>query len=494
MIDFTIFIACVGILWFLGGTACYLLKINGADSWPEGLKEFTVYLIKGSIFIFRSTWKALKIVLPFLGRSVYEEISGTPYPDTVINTSLIFSNEEMLGLVKSLDGHPYDTPSLENYIPEYRGAMWIDISAVGLVSKYKGLTNRQIQEMAERVIQNFFMETRSTKKKVEIRFLVVTSTRLYFAVPLSVDGKRYLDKQTEALPALPISEMKQEPLTEDVMAESPGLSIAGESPGTINLGYLLSDWKEYGMKIPLPITMPKKTCNLLIGGKSGSGKSLSARWYLWQMVRKRESYVFIADYKGGEEYEVLEGSPSYASGEAAIQMIEAFYTLFTKIRNRHLKPPRHLVLYIEEWLGLLTYAETKDKKLKNSLMAKVGEILSVGRGLDLGVVLTVQRADASLFCSGSREQFQCVLSFGRCSREQFSMLGFSSEMEENPTAGYQPGQALALIDGQDSVQEILVPWIHDTDEMCRAIRSRLDAQPDIREQARADAGGRSTGQ
>ena len=74
------------------------------------------------------------------------------------------------------------------------------------------------------------------------------------------------------------------------------------------------------------------------------------------------------------------------------------------------------------------------------------------------------------------------------------MLGFSSEMEENPTAGYQPGQALALIDGQDSVQEILVPWIHDTDEMCRAIRSRLDAQPDIREQARADAGGRSTGQ
>ena len=74
------------------------------------------------------------------------------------------------------------------------------------------------------------------------------------------------------------------------------------------------------------------------------------------------------------------------------------------------------------------------------------------------------------------------------------MLGFSAEMEENPTAGYQPGQALALIDGQDSVQEILVPWINDTDEMCRAIRSRLDDQPDIRRLSRADAGGRSTGQ
>lgn len=492
MINFTMTLICVGSLWYLGGAACYLLKINGADSWPEGLKQFTVYLIKGTIFIIRYIQKGLKIVLPFLGRSAYEEISGTPYPDAVINTSLILSNEEMLGLVDTFEEHPYDTPSLSSYTPEYRGAMWIDLSAVSLIPKYNGLDTKQIQRIVEKVIQNYFMKNRNTQ--VSIYFLAVTPIRLYFAIPLSKDGKRYLDKQAETLPVLPTSEVEQEPLTETFLAESPGHPTAGEASGTIHLGYLLSDYREYEMKIPLPITMPKKTCNILIAGKSGSGKSLSARWYLWQMVRKKECYVYIADYKGGEEYDVFEGSPSYASGEAAIQMIEAFYTLFTKMRNQHLKSPRHLVLYIEEWLGLLTYAETKDKKLRNSLMAKVGEILSVGRGLNLGVVLTVQRADASLFSSGSREQFQCVLSFGRCSREQFSMLGFSSEMEENPTAGYQPGQALALIDGQDSVQEILVPWIQDTDEMCRAIRSRLDAQKDIRKLFRADAGGRSTGQ
>lgn len=490
--DFTIVIACICIIWLLGGAVCYLLKVNGADSWAEGTTEFTIYLIKATTYIARPIWKGIKMVLPFLGRSIYEEISGSPYPDAVINTGLVLTNEEVLTLVDTLEEHPYDTPSLSSYTPEYKGAMWIDLSAVSLIPKYSSLDNKQIQRIAGKVIQNYFMKNRNTQ--VDIHFLAVTPTRLYFAVPLSVDGKRYLSKQAEALPALPTSEMKQKPLTETAVAEFPGLSMTGITPGTINLGYLLLDYKEYEMKIPLPITMPKKTCNLLIAGKSGSGKSLSARWYLWQMVRKRESYVFIADYKGGEEYEMLEGSPSYASGEEAIQMIEAFYELFTRIRNRHRKPPRHLVLYIEEWLGLLTYAETKDKKLKNSLMAKIAEILSVGRGLDLGVVLTVQRADASLFCSGSREQFQCVLSFGRCSKEQFSMLGFSAEMEENPTAGYQPGQALALIDGQDSVQEILVPWINDTDEMCRAIRSRLDDQPDIRRLSRANAGGRSTGQ
>ncbi|RAZ00903.1 hypothetical protein DK853_54495, partial [Klebsiella oxytoca] len=67
---------------------------------------------------------------------------------------------------------------------------------------------------------------------------------------------------------------------------------------------------------------------------------------------------------------------------------------------------KHYTLFIEEWFGLLTYAETKSKSLKVELMSKVGEILAVGRGLNIGLLLCVQRADAALFSSGSREQFQ----------------------------------------------------------------------------------------
>ena len=71
---------------------------------------------------------------------------------------------------------------------------------------------------------------------------------------------------------------------------------------------------------------------ILVAGVSGSGKSLSARWYLWQLLHNRESLVYIADYKAGEEYEAFEGSPSYASGEKAFDMINDFYQFFTEVR------------------------------------------------------------------------------------------------------------------------------------------------------------------
>lgn len=257
------------------------------------------------------------------------------------------------------------------------------------------------------------------------------------------------------------------------------------------LGYRKSDYDRCNIKVPVNITLAKQTSNILIAGKSGSGKSLSTRWYLWNMLHTNESVCYIADYKGGTEYETFEGSLSYASGEEALKLIDDFYTFFTEVRNNRIRLSKHYTLFIEEWFGLLTYAETKNKKLKTELMAKVGEILSVARGLNLGIVLCIQRADSSNFSAGSREQFQCVLSFGRCSAEQFRMLGFSGELEENPTQNFKSGQALALVDGQDGVQEIIVPWIRNSDVLCQQIRYYLDRQSDIAAQIQAIANGKS---
>ncbi len=259
------------------------------------------------------------------------------------------------------------------------------------------------------------------------------------------------------------------------------------------LGYRREDYYDFGIRNPVKVILAKKTPNILAAGKSGSGKSQTMQWYAWQVVWNKESLVYLADYKAGEEYEPFDGSPSYASGVEAVQIIEDFYDFFTEVRNRRIRLAQHYTLLVEEWFGLLTYLEGLDKKRKASLMAKVAEILAVGRGLNFGIWLCVQRADASLFSGGSREQFQCVLSFGRCSREQFSMLGFAGEMEENPTGSYGAGQALALIDGQADVQEILVPWITNREAMCREIRTRLDRQPDLRALTRAIAEGKGPG-
>ena len=247
----------------------------------------------------------------------------------------------------------------------------------------------------------------------------------------------------------------------------------------MKLGYLMEEYQNAGIKVPLNIQLEKKTSSVLIAGKSGSGKSLSARWYIGNLLTTGESAVYIADYKGGEEYESFEGSSSYASGSDAVTMIQDFYDFFVFVRQNKVKLETHYTLFVEEWFGLLTYAETQSKKLKADLQAKIGELLAVSRGLNMGVFICVQRADAHLFDSGSREQFQCVLSFGRCSAEQFRMLGFSGELEENPTSGYKPGQALVLIDGQESVQEIIVPQISNPAVLEREIRDQLDRQPGL---------------
>ena len=259
------------------------------------------------------------------------------------------------------------------------------------------------------------------------------------------------------------------------------------------LGYDRNDWEQFQIKNPVEIVLPKKTSNILIAGKSGSGKSLSARWYLWQLLHNQESFVYIADYKAGEELP-FEGSPSYASGEKAFDMINDFYQFFTEVRSRKLRLQQHYTLFIEEWFGLLTYAENQSKKLKTELMAKISELLSVARGLNIGVIIALQRADASLFGSGAREQFQCVCSFGRCSSEQFRMLGFNGELESNPTSRYGAGEALALIDGQESIKEIKVPFIRNEAVLCNQIRHHLQCQPSLPKLIRAVAGGESTEQ
>ena len=260
------------------------------------------------------------------------------------------------------------------------------------------------------------------------------------------------------------------------------------------LGYDRNDWERFSIKNPVQVKIGKNISSILIAGKSGSGKSLSVRWYIWQLLRERESLVYIADYKAGEEYEAFEGSPSYASGEKAFDMINDFYQFFTEVRNRKFRLRQHYTLLIEEYYGLLTYAENQSKKLKTELMAKIGEILAVGRGLNIGIMICVQRADASNFSAGMREQFQAIKCMGRCSAEQFRMLGFNTELEENPTGKYRAGEALVLIDGQESIKEIKVPFIKNEEVLCDQIRHYLHHQPSLPKLIRAVAGGESTEQ
>lgn len=250
------------------------------------------------------------------------------------------------------------------------------------------------------------------------------------------------------------------------------------------LGYSLSDWVEYGIKTPINTNLIKNP-SCLIAGKSGSGKSRTFLWYTYGILKNRESLMYLTDFKAGREYTNLRKCSSYSYADSAIVMIRNYYDLYCNMRKTDSLNFPHITLAIEEWFGLLTYLETIDKKLKAEIMSKVGEILALGRGIGngIGIILLIQRADSNNFASGSgsREQFQNICCFGRISKEQKGMLFSGEDIDMNKN--YPAGQGLAMIDGQGSVQEIIVPQIVNQDKLLSKIYSYLDNQPTIQELA-----------
>ena len=51
------------------------------------------------------------------------------------------------------------------------------------------------------------------------------------------------------------------------------------------IGYDKEDFQEFGVKNPVNIVLPKKTSSILVAGCSGSGKSLSMLFYIWQVLK-----------------------------------------------------------------------------------------------------------------------------------------------------------------------------------------------------------------
>lgn len=119
------------------------------------------------------------------------------------------------------------------------------------------------------------------------------------------------------------------------------------------------------------------------------------------------------------------------------------------------------LLVFDEYPAFISRLQMQDKQEKTKkageVLNMISEILMLGRGIGYGVWIVTQRADASLFSGGSRDNFMVLLALGRLSREQKGML-FSGE--ELPDRVYQPGEGVILLDGRE-VKEVKIPWITD---------------------------------
>lgn len=175
-------------------------------------------MYKCNVLDAKSWEESMTIIFVSIFDFFYEGLTGKVSSEKAVNPALIFNREEALDLTRRMDGHPYDTTTLACYECA-NGIAWFDIRAVGLASAYRDTDYKQRQRIAYHIIQNFFMETRGLQVYVDIK--IATSTRLYFAVPLSVEGEKYLQRQKvlatiEESPASSVEPMEEEiPLFDD---------------------------------------------------------------------------------------------------------------------------------------------------------------------------------------------------------------------------------------------------------------------------------------
>lgn len=145
-------------LFCLGGYILY--KMGEAENTEEGAGMLGACIASVALTVLHFLPKIFRTLFRFLYEAVYEGWTGHDLPEKLIHAERILSNAEVLELVQKFKNNPYIVPSLGGYIPNYQGILWLDIKAVELALRYQSFIREDICNMADYIIQNFYMETR----------------------------------------------------------------------------------------------------------------------------------------------------------------------------------------------------------------------------------------------------------------------------------------------------------------------------------------------
>ncbi len=204
-----------------------------------------------------------------------------------------------------------------------------------------------------------------------------------------------------------------------------------------------------GLMIPVKIDF-SSVPHLLIAAPSGSGKTYLLTYLLKQLAQKPVR-LLLADFKGVDFME-FDGCKNYYKHTA---VGDALNLVFDEMQERmaHPKPDNQPIYFcVDEWAGFLSlYA----KKEQDAFKQKMSAILMLGRGVQVFVIMALQRADAA-YITG-RDNFGNCIGLGRLSRESVQMLFPDDAAQIQPKPR---GKGYLRIDGKP-LTEIVVPRIRD---------------------------------
>ena len=219
-----------------------------------------------------------------------------------------------------------------------------------------------------------------------------------------------------------------------------------------------------GVKVPVTVDF-SSVPHMLIVAPSGSGKTYLLTYILVQIAKKSVKLI-LADFKGIDFIEFNDCRNYYKHNSVG----EAVDCVFDELQNRMANASVNseyepIYLCIDEWSGFLSSLAVK--KEQDNYKQKLANILMLGRGANIFIIMSLQRAD-STYITG-RDNFGNVVGLGTLSKESIAMVFNDNKEMIEPTSR---GKGYLQTDGKP-LREIVVPMLRNINDTKAVIKTAL---------------------
>lgn len=205
----------------------------------------------------------------------------------------------------------------------------------------------------------------------------------------------------------------------------------------------------------------KKYPHALLVGGTGSGKTTLLKNMLAQFIYcQRDAEIYLAAYKPRcEDFSNIMESPHFGDYGQFQEVFNRFYDRFVERLNGSDRTRHMLLLFIDEWVGFLN---SLNKKEQDQTIDRMGQIVMLGRSLNVQAILAMQRPDAVFFRNGARDNFNLIIGMGNMSSDGKRMI-FPSDYIDQLEPVAEIGTGYALVGGYN-LSRIRVPPLSETAE------------------------------
>ena len=175
---------------------------------------------------------------------------------------------------------------------------------------------------------------------------------------------------------------------------------------------------------PMPISLDYKEIteepNILLLGKTGSGKSYALSIIAGIYARIPNVSIVICDYKKST-FAHFDDTPNFFGYNEVSRGIQRVYDEFNeRIKaNDKERNKRICVLMIDEYGA---YISALDSKIAKEQKRMIGEMLLMGRSLGIVICIATQYGSAEIFQAGARYQFRQILALGNLTEVEKEMI------------------------------------------------------------------------